>query len=206
MLLGYHYSKWACCWGISTADWHAAGQGCGAETIWFGSSSGSGSDFQQVSAPALAPTPEPAPAPTWALWVPVFTAFKWKSRFFMTFWKEYRLNSIFWSYSIWIMIKYTTWVCPGAGAGNRSRSRNFSIPAPAKSFGSGRLRLQLRLRLRNPAAWVLIQLLGNAAGVLLQQIGILLGYYYSKLAFCWGIHTANWHAAEVLIQQICMLL
>jgi hypothetical protein len=53
--------------------------------------------------------------------VPVFTAFKWKSRFFMTFWKEYRLNSIFWSYSILIMIKYTMLVCPGAGAGSRSR-------------------------------------------------------------------------------------
>ncbi len=44
-------------------------------------------------------------------------------------------NIDFWSYSIWIMIKYTTLVCPGAGAG----SQNFSIPAPApaKSFGSG---------------------------------------------------------------------
>jgi|LakMenE01Jun11ns_1017448.scaffolds.fasta_scaffold9500105_1 hypothetical protein len=92
-------------------------------------------DFQIVSAPA------PAPAPTWALRVPVFTAFKWKSRLFMTFWKEYRLNSIFWSYSIWIMIKYTTLVCPGAGA--ESRSRNFSIPAPAKSFGSGSATLLL---------------------------------------------------------------
>ncbi len=39
-------------------------------------------------------------APTLALWVPVFTAFKWKSRFFTIFSKEYRLNSLFWSYSI----------------------------------------------------------------------------------------------------------
>ncbi len=60
-------------------------QGCGAETIFFRSGSLSGSDFQKVSAPEL------APAPIWALKVPVFTAFKWKSRFFMTFWKEYRL-------------------------------------------------------------------------------------------------------------------
>ncbi len=66
---------------------------------------------------------------------------------FSWLWKEYRLNSFFWSYSIWIMIKYTTLVWPGAGAG--SRSRNFSIPAPApapaKSSGS------LRLRLHNTA-------------------------------------------------------
>jgi hypothetical protein len=27
--------------------------------------------------------------------VPVFTAFKWKSRFFMIFWKEYRLLILF---------------------------------------------------------------------------------------------------------------
>ncbi len=44
-------------------------------------------DFQKVS------TPAPALAPTWALWVPVFTAFRWKSKFFMTFRKEYWLNS-----------------------------------------------------------------------------------------------------------------
>jgi hypothetical protein len=55
----------------------------------------------------------------------------------MAFWKEYRLNSLFWSYSIWIMIKYTTWFWPGAGAGNQSRSQNFSIPALVKSCGSG---------------------------------------------------------------------
>jgi hypothetical protein len=59
----------------------------------------------------------------------------------MTFWKEHRLNSIFWSCSIWIMIKYTTLVCPGAGAG--SRSRNFSIPAPAPAKSSGSFRLRL---------------------------------------------------------------
>ncbi len=51
------------------------------------------------------------------------------------------------SHSIWIMINYTTLVCPGAGAG--SRSRNFSIPAPApapaKSFGSGSATLVLYL-------------------------------------------------------------
>ncbi len=47
-------------------------QCCGAKTICFVSSSGS--DFQKVSAPA--------PAPTQTLWVPVFTAFQWKSRFF----------------------------------------------------------------------------------------------------------------------------
>ncbi len=91
----------------------------------------------------------PAPAPTFKkfplrlrlelLWVPVFIAFKWKSRFFMTFWKEYRLISFFWSYSLWIMMKYTTLVWPGAGAS--SWSRNLSIPAPAKSSGSLRLRL-----------------------------------------------------------------
>jgi hypothetical protein len=34
---------------------------------------------------------------------------------------------------------------------------------------------------------------------------MLLGYYYSKMAFCWGIATANWHAAGVLVQQIGML-
>jgi hypothetical protein len=43
-------------------------QCCGAETICFGSISGSGSNFQKVSAPALVPTS--------ALKVPVFTAFK----------------------------------------------------------------------------------------------------------------------------------
>jgi hypothetical protein len=62
-------------------------QCCGAETICFGSSSGF--DFQKVSAPAL------APAPTKALWVSVFTAFKSKSKFFLTFWKEYLLNLLF---------------------------------------------------------------------------------------------------------------
>jgi hypothetical protein len=45
-------------------------QCCGAETICFGSSSGS--DFKKIYAPA----PAPAPAPTEAFWVPVFTAFK----------------------------------------------------------------------------------------------------------------------------------
>ncbi len=83
-----------------------------SQNFCFGSSFGS--DFQKVSAPAQAPTK--------ALWVPVFTAFKWKSRFFMTFRKEYQLKS---------------W----------SRSRNFSIPdsAPAPAKSSGSLRLQLRL-------------------------------------------------------------
>ncbi len=93
--------------------------------------------------------PAPAPAPTFKkfrlrlplrprlqleLWGCLFSQLLNEK---VDFWKEYRLNSIFWSYSIWIMIKYTTLVCPGAGAG--SRSRNFSIPAPApaKSFGSG---------------------------------------------------------------------
>jgi hypothetical protein len=59
--------------------------------------------------------PEPAPAPTWALW---FTGFEWKSGFFMTFRKEYWLNSLFWSDSVWIMILYTNLVWPGAGAGS----------------------------------------------------------------------------------------
>jgi hypothetical protein len=31
---------------------------------------------------------------------------------------------------------------------------------------------------------------------------MLLGYYYSKLACCWGITTADWHAAGVLIQLL----
>ncbi len=69
-------------------------QCCWAETICFGSSSGFGSDFQKVSTPAPALAPEPAPAPTEALWVPVLKVFKWKSRFFMTFRKEYWLNSL----------------------------------------------------------------------------------------------------------------
>jgi hypothetical protein len=40
----------------------------------------------------------------------------------------------------------------------------------------------------------------------LPTIGMLLGYYYSKLACCWSINTANWHAAGVLLLQIGMLL
>ncbi len=36
-----------------------------------------------------------APVPTCTLWVPVFTAFKLKSRLFMTFREKYRLNSLF---------------------------------------------------------------------------------------------------------------
>jgi hypothetical protein len=31
---------------------------------------------------------------------------------------------------------------------------------------------------------------------------MLLGYYYSKLAYCWGITTADLHAAGVIIQLI----
>jgi hypothetical protein len=54
--------------------WESFPQCCRAETICFSS----GSNFQKVLAP------EPAPAPTYALWVPVFTAFILKSRFFMT--------------------------------------------------------------------------------------------------------------------------
>ncbi len=45
---------------LSIIHMYSVGQGCGAETIF--SRSGSGSDFQKVSAPA--PAPEPAPAPT----------------------------------------------------------------------------------------------------------------------------------------------
>jgi hypothetical protein len=50
------------------------------------------------------------------LWVPVYTAFKLNSRFFMIFRKEHQLNSLAWSYSIWIMIKYTTLFWPRARA------------------------------------------------------------------------------------------
>ncbi len=83
-------------WACSGLTWPILPfqQCCRAVTNCFGS----GSDFQKVSAPA------PETAPTWALRVPVSTAFKWKSRFFMTFRKAYRLNSLFWSYSICIMI------------------------------------------------------------------------------------------------------
>ncbi len=100
----------------------------GAENICFGSSSGSGSDFQKVS----------APAPTKLFGYLFSQLLSEKVDFFMTFCKEYWLNSFFWSYSIRIMNKYTSLVWSGA------RSRNFSIPALAKSSGS--LRLQLRLQ------------------------------------------------------------
>jgi hypothetical protein len=55
-------------------------QGCGAETIFF--RSGSGSDFQKVSAPP------PAPAPATALELPVITDFMLKRTFFMFLMKE----------------------------------------------------------------------------------------------------------------------
>ncbi len=51
--------------------------------------------LSKVSAPASAPAPVPAPAPTWALWVPVFTAFTWKSKIFMTFGKNIDLIQFF---------------------------------------------------------------------------------------------------------------
>ncbi len=72
-----------------------------------------------VLAPASAPTFKKFPLRR-QLWhsfvVPAFKAFKWKSRFFFIFRKEYQLNSLYWSYSVWIMIEYTTLVLPGAGA------------------------------------------------------------------------------------------
>ncbi len=55
-------------------------QCCGAETFCF--RSGSGSDFQTVSAPAL----------TLALYLPFITDFILKSGFFLFFMKEYRPN------------------------------------------------------------------------------------------------------------------
>jgi hypothetical protein len=61
-------------------------QCCGAETFCF--RSGSGSDFQKVSAP------KPAPVPTLAFYLPFITDFILKSRFFMFFMKEYRINLI----------------------------------------------------------------------------------------------------------------
>jgi hypothetical protein len=91
--------------------------------------------FPRVAEPKLffsapAPAPAPEPAPTWAVRVPVFTAFKWKSRFSWFFGK----NIDFWSYSIWIMIKYTTLVCPGAGAETSVRLRlQPKVSAPAGS-------------------------------------------------------------------------
>jgi hypothetical protein len=102
-----------------------------------------------VSAPALAPNFK-----TFRLWfrsrlwlrlklwkLPVCSAFKLKSRFFMFFRNEYRFNSLTLYYSIWIMIFNYYFSL------TRSRSRNFTIPAPApaRSFTS------LRLRLHNTA-------------------------------------------------------
>jgi hypothetical protein len=69
-------------------------QCCGAETIFF--PSGSGSDFQKVSAPA----PAPAPAPATALELPDITDFMLKRTFFMFLMEENRPNSHARSYSI----------------------------------------------------------------------------------------------------------
>jgi hypothetical protein len=59
----------------------------------------------------------------------------------MFFRKEYRLNSLAWSYLIWKKILNTTSALTGAEVEAGSRSQNFDIPAPAKCFGSLRLRL-----------------------------------------------------------------
>jgi hypothetical protein len=87
----------------------------------------------------------------------------WLSTSFRSFRKEYRLDSLFWSYWILIMIEYTSLVWPGAGAG--SRSRNFSLPAPAPAKSSGSLRLQLRLhntgRNQGPQQGYLFQVILN---------------------------------------------
>jgi hypothetical protein len=69
--------------GRNSLSWQS--QCCGAETFCF--RSGSGSDFQKVSAQA------PAPAPTLALYLPFITDFILKSGFFMFFMKEYQPNS-----------------------------------------------------------------------------------------------------------------
>ncbi len=55
-------------------------------------------ELSSVAKPKLfvsAPIFKKFPAPIAALWVPVFTAYKWKSRFFMIFTKEYWLDSLF---------------------------------------------------------------------------------------------------------------
>ncbi len=124
------------------------------------------SDYTRVAEPKLFFSAlAPAPAPTFKkfrLWLRSWLRLRlelWGCLFSQLLNEKVDFSWLFgknidcWSYSIWIMIKYTTLVSPGAGAG--SRSRNFSIPAPAptpaKSFGSGRL--QLRLRLLNPGLY-----------------------------------------------------
>jgi hypothetical protein len=83
---GYYYVEMSISCPLNRS---ICGQCCGAETFCF--RSGSGSNFQKVS--ALAPAPEPAPAPTLALHLPFITDFILKSGFFMFFMKEYQPNS-----------------------------------------------------------------------------------------------------------------
>ncbi len=123
-----------------SGDWGPSfHQCCGAETICF--RSGSGSDFQKVSAPASAPEPEPALAT--ALELPVITDFILKSTFFMFFlWKTidliYMPDPI--QYEWWVFFTTSADPEPGAGAGAETSifwlGLQPKVPAPCGS-GSG---------------------------------------------------------------------
>ncbi len=83
----------------------------------------------------------PAPAPTWALWVPVFTAFKWKGGFFMTFRKNIDLIQFFdpIQYELWLntLLDFDLEPEPGARARARAKTSVYRLrpkvaaPAPA---------------------------------------------------------------------------
>ncbi len=115
-------------------------QCCGAKTFCF--HSGSGSDFQKVS--ALAPAPAPAPAPTLAMYLSFITDFILKSLFFMFFMKEYQPNLHAGFYAIWILIfiYYSSW--PGAGAETSTLRLPLRLqPKVPASCGSGSTTLDI---------------------------------------------------------------